>query len=680
MTHYKLLIFCLLSSVWGIAQNQPKIDSLLQVLETDITDRHKIDIYVKIAESYNSLDFIKMNSYGNKAYTLAKKIDYVEGEIEGINYMGVPAINQEKLAEAEQLFTKMLDLANKNNYHKGRVKAYKGLGLASWKIGEFDKALEYFLKSLEINQEFFDEGYDQGLLYNNIGLIYSRQGDYNKELKYYRISLDVFERINSKKGIAICYMNIGVYNRNIKNFEKAIDYFSCSIEIHKVLNQKIKIANGYTNLGKTYFQMGHYNKTLEYYFESLKIREDFNQKSKIANIYSKIGQVYVKLSDYKKALEYNLKSLKIYEDNSLDIKKPRVFYDIGQIYNIQNQTELARKYTNQGISSAQQQGLLKDIRDGAKQLVLTEKKDGNYKKIYEANVLLMQIKDSLYNQETVRKIATIEAKYEFKKEKDSLQLIQQQEITINIEKLKAQKKRTLTIYIFIGLFILIGSVCFIIIYKALQRKKIRLLRNRISRDLHDEIGSTLSSITLYGTVASASIIKEPKKASELLTLINTYSSSTIESMNDIVWAINSDKDSMRHLINRMRSFASELEDTGEWTIDINYETKILDKSLNMIQRRNIYLIFKEALNNSLKYSNGKEIHVKIDIQKNLMKLNIKDDGKGFELNTVIKENKSSGGNGLKNMRKRAEELGGKLDIYSILGRGTKVSLEFNMRH
>ncbi len=678
MMRYKLFIFSFLIHVFCSAQNELKIDSLIQVLETDISDRYRVDTYLGIAKNYRGVDFEKVNMYSNKALSLAERSNYTEGIIDALFNIGVVALNQGKNIEAELVFIKMLDLAERNNYHTARVKAYRGLGKANRAMDKMDLALEYFFESLAISQKW-NVNNEEAFNYNAIGLIYNQQRNYAKALEYFQVSLNLFEQLDNKKGISIIYINLGILYKEKGNFEKAIDFFNRSIEIEKVLNRNIKVSSGYFNLGQIYYQIKDYVKALEYYFESLKIHPTKIGKDHIiAETYSNIAKVYVELKDYDKALIYNLKSLKIYQDSSLDIKKPHVFYDIGQIYNIQNQTELARKYINLGLVSAQQQGHLKDIRDGAQQLALIEKKVGNYKRVYEANVLFMQMIDSLHNNEITSRIASLEGQYEFKKEKDSLYALRQQEITLNEVRTKQQKSHALMVYLFVGLILMIAIICFIVYNKSLQRKKIRRLRNRISRDLHDEIGSTLSSISLYGTVASASVVEDPKRTSELLTLINTYSSNTIESMNDIVWAIDSDNDTIGHMINRMRNFASEIEDTNEWKISIDYESKKIDKNLNMIQRRNMYLIFKESINNAIKYSNGKKISVTIDIEKSSIKLDVIDDGIGFDPDQITNKDTPFGGNGLKNMKKRARDLGGKLSIYSIINEGTQVSLEFNL--
>lgn len=150
MMRYRLLLFFLLSNILGIAQNQTAIDSLLQLLKTDISDRDRVDIYVDIARNYRESNFKKVNTYGNRAIALANKIDYTEGTIDVLYYLGGAALNQEKLPEAEQFFSKMLALAINNN-NKASAKAYYGLGRVSKKMGQTDKALEYLFESLKIS-------------------------------------------------------------------------------------------------------------------------------------------------------------------------------------------------------------------------------------------------------------------------------------------------------------------------------------------------------------------------------------------------------------------------------------------------------------------------------------------------------------------------------------------------
>jgi signal transduction histidine kinase len=207
-------------------------------------------------------------------------------------------------------------------------------------------------------------------------------------------------------------------------------------------------------------------------------------------------------------------------------------------------------------------------------------------------------------------------------------------------------------------------------------RRVLALRNRISRDLHDEIGSTLSSIGLFATVAQHSLSEEKSRPYQLLSRINAYTTQTIESINDIVWTIKAENDAMVHMVNRMQIVASELMDTEKWRVEIHCQPDLLQKNLDMIERRNVYMIFKEAVNNAVKYSGGNSIMIRIYGKARMVMMEVADNGNGM----AEKENgdmaNTFGGNGIGNMKRRAEELGGILKIESDAS-GTRVMLQFH---
>ncbi len=232
-------------------------------------------------------------------------------------------------------------------------------------------------------------------------------------------------------------------------------------------------------------------------------------------------------------------------------------------------------------------------------------------------------------------------------------------------------------------YILCASAAALIIY-LLYRYRIKELlkrqaiRNRIAQDLHDSVGSTLSSISVYSQVAK--IQYERGNNSELkhvLERIGVTSTDMISEMNDIVWALNPQNDNMEKIVQRMESFAKPLLKTKNISCDFNYNPGVLHLNLSMEKRKNFYLIFKEAINNVLKYSNCKNLEISIQLLNQQIKLIVKDDGQGFDkdqLKTLAA--RSMSGNGLNNMKRRAEEMGGTGDIQSEPGKGTIVQLQF----
>ncbi|HEX7844545.1 MAG TPA: two-component regulator propeller domain-containing protein, partial [Chitinophagaceae bacterium] len=194
-------------------------------------------------------------------------------------------------------------------------------------------------------------------------------------------------------------------------------------------------------------------------------------------------------------------------------------------------------------------------------------------------------------------------------------------------------------------------------YRINQLLKQQAMRNKIAQDLHDSVGSTLSSISVYSQVAK--IYKQQEKQNELqdaLEKISTTSGEMISEMNDIVWAINPRNDNMNIILQRMESYAKPLLQTKGISFNFNYDPAILLLNLKMEQRKNFYLIFKEAVNNALKYSNCNHLEVDVKVSGKFIELIVQDDGVGFDMEQLgAKTSKSLSGNGLNNMKRRATD-------------------------
>jgi len=223
-------------------------------------------------------------------------------------------------------------------------------------------------------------------------------------------------------------------------------------------------------------------------------------------------------------------------------------------------------------------------------------------------------------------------------------------------------------------------------YRLQQALNLQKLRNRIATDLHDEIGSTLSSISLY-TAAVKKMLNGNEPAHKVLSKINSNTMEMMEAMSDIVWAVNTRNDKLDNLVNRMRSFAVQMSESKNFELHFEENKNIPDMPLDMVQRKNLYLIFKEVINNAAKYAECKNLWVEFSKKNNVLEMTIRDDGKGFATEAPVKQFRSGeplqanrpsvtklGGNGLLSMKKRADDLKATLQIISEIGKGTKISL------
>jgi signal transduction histidine kinase len=219
--------------------------------------------------------------------------------------------------------------------------------------------------------------------------------------------------------------------------------------------------------------------------------------------------------------------------------------------------------------------------------------------------------------------------------------------------------------------IIVAALYGIYRYRLRQALKLQVIRDRIASDLHDEIGSNLSNISIFSTVGKSKL-NDTAEVSSLFTLIKDYTQTSMEAMSDIVWMINSKNDRFENIIVRMRTHAADVFEAKDCDLHLSFDEKLNDQKLGMDERKNFFLIYKEAINNIAKYAECKNVWIEMKKNHTAFHLTIKDDGKGFDMN------QQQHGNGLINMQKRAEVLRGAFQIISSPGNGTVLNLQFKV--
>lgn len=223
----------------------------------------------------------------------------------------------------------------------------------------------------------------------------------------------------------------------------------------------------------------------------------------------------------------------------------------------------------------------------------------------------------------------------------------------------------------IGYIVLLlgAAIYFFLLYNFRQKLKVQAIRYRIAADLHDEVGATLSSIAISTRLAQKKVGDSRPDVQSILDMIQADSEETIYTIRDTIWAINPDNDLPEKLFEKMRSFAFQVLTPQE--IALHYDNRIsADKSLKMSmeQRRNVYLIVKETVNNIAKHSGATKAGIQISRTDEGIRFVISDNGCGFDMTQGYE------GNGLKNFRTRAEESFITLTIDSTPGAGTTLHL------
>lgn len=207
-------------------------------------------------------------------------------------------------------------------------------------------------------------------------------------------------------------------------------------------------------------------------------------------------------------------------------------------------------------------------------------------------------------------------------------------------------------------------------YQLSKALALQAVRNRISRDLHDEVGSTLSSISILSKVAMVEKQGDNGNMKTIVGKIGESSHRMLEAMDDIIWSVNPRNDAMSNILVRMKEVAADFLEPKNILYEIIIAPELMKSKLPMEKRREVFLIYKEALNNIAKYSQCKNVCIHFSQSGSRMILKIEDDGIGFD------EKLMTSGNGIHNMQDRARLLKGKIDFTSKENHGTVIMLKF----
>jgi ligand-binding sensor domain-containing protein/two-component sensor histidine kinase len=229
-----------------------------------------------------------------------------------------------------------------------------------------------------------------------------------------------------------------------------------------------------------------------------------------------------------------------------------------------------------------------------------------------------------------------------------------------------------TWWFYLASVFVVSAVVYSLYMYNINQLKIRLqMRDKIARDLHDDIGSTLSGINIFSKIALQKMSAHEAGGFELVEKISDRSQKTLDALSDIVWSINTRNDGMDNFLMKANEYLAILEAQGIG-FDFSVDQDMEHMKFGMILRRELYLIFKEAVCNASKYANCSFINISLTHYKETCTLTVRDNGKGFNMDAV------SSGNGIYNMRQRAQKMNGDLDIKSKVNEGTTVTLNFRI--
>lgn len=218
-----------------------------------------------------------------------------------------------------------------------------------------------------------------------------------------------------------------------------------------------------------------------------------------------------------------------------------------------------------------------------------------------------------------------------------------------------------------GLLILGIIVYFFRVYHFRNEIRMQKVRNEIASDLHDDVGTTLSSITFLGELAKSKFDKKPEDIRPILEKIMAESKEMMQTMRGMVWTINPQNDNAEDFFDKVKAFSEAI--LGSKNMQLTFSVRgVEDKDLDLEAQRNLFLIFKESVVNIGRHSDATNVKIIVQREKDHLWILIKDNGKGFDRDS------GADGNGLRNIKNRAGQIGGDLSVESESGKGTQIKM------
>ena len=561
-------------------------------------------------------------------------------------------------------------------------------------FNQFDSAVVYGEKAIKLLQRKEDLN-SLLTVYLNLNKVYNNKGQYEKAIAYSLKGLKIAEKNKNQEWIMYYYSTLSLDYHDYESFEKGIEYGKKALRILEKKEKNLQkhwrvlnaIAVNFDDWNKPDSALYYHKKALSYY--------KGNDTMKISSTFNNIGNTLLKQKKYKEAKRWLTSGLKISEinhKNNNEIENIQHFYSLATLYtNLAridselNNTNSAEKLFLKAHELAIKSNSAEKLRDIYSARATFYTKTKNFQKAVIDHEEYIKIRDSVFDVERDKTFSELEVKYQNeKKEKEILQT------KTNLIKKESEIKIKNTQFLILTLITIGLIIISILIYRQQKIKrnqqkqefelksaiskietqnKLQEQRLQISRDLHDNIGSQLTFIISSVDNVKYAFDINNAKLDNKLSGISDFAKSTIIELRDTIWAMNKTEITLEDLQARIHNFVEKAKIAkSEIAFNFNVESSIKNSHFTSVDGMNIYRTIQEAINNSIKYSEATSIDIDIFSKNKHIEIQINDNGKGFN------EKEVSLGNGLENMKKRVKDIGGEIEINSVLNTGTTISI------
>ena len=541
-----------------------KIDSLKNLLNTQIHDTIKVDVLLKIVNKLSGFDNNEAIEYANMALNTSMKANYIVGIADSYLRLSDMYILTGRFDSCSINCQKAMKIYQELNLLQGQLNCYNDLSLIEYYRGNTIKSIEYSKKALEYAEKTNNK-HKKGKIYNNIGLMYSNKGLYDSAIVYAFNALKIFEDINDSININGSYINIGGYYLHLKDSANTINYLNKGVQFSNELNDQKGLCICYSNLAEFYTNYRQFDTAIAILALGIEIDKKLNDQYGLAIDIKSLATIYKLQGKYDEAIKKLAECSEIQKSMKNEHGLMLTNYELADIYFRLKEYSKAEKYAKLSLKATRKLKEKDSEQYSIKLLSDIYSQTNNYTDAYKYLLKSDEIKDSLFNIEKLKQIEELNLKYQTaKKEKENTKLLYKNNLQ-NTE-IEYQKKMR-----FFYLSILVLLFAFSIYILTQYRKKNRTYRALFQKNT--ELISKEKELTKLKKEKKELSIKEEKqqkysddKKEELLTKIEYEFNQNKIYKNDI----------------NLKEFANHINTNTSYLSDIfnNYHKKTFTEFVN----------------------------------------------------------------------------------------------------
>ncbi|GAB3796343.1 hypothetical protein GCM10028819_13790 [Spirosoma humi] len=568
-----------------------------------------------------------------------------------------------------------LSFARKIGYTKGYFESIRLITYLLDILGHHDESYRLATEGLQKAEQDTSEQY-RSLCHFAIAQSAKWQGKNKEAILHFKQAAPFMLTHKNRRKAAVLYQNLGLMYESEKLYPQALAYFDRALTNDRLAKSSDQdISLDYQSMAAIYVKQNQLQRGLAYFQKGKALLNPTRDRHIVASLYGNMANVHKELAQFDSSLYYYQEALQMNKQLNNPLQELHLLAGLAETYNELKQYSRAKSLLDRAYALAKQHNVgLSEFRNIYREYANATLGMGQYKEVIPWYRRYMQTKDSLSTLEA----KTLLEEYELKlrQAEAGQKLAEKQRQISRLEQARQRQNLWLLIAALAGVVLVSGLVFSYLYSRQRQRTADNALlaaerehtlavvqselqgqqkeRLRIAKEMHDDLGASLTAIGLLSEVAKTrmgtAIIPEVEK-------ISTISADMVASMNEIIWSLNTKNDSLNGLIAYTRAYASEFIDNTGLVLKTQVSESPKEITIRGADRRNVFLTVKEALNNVVKHAQATQVSLLIRPETDRLLIEVSDNGRGFTPTERIRWR-----NGLANMQNRMAETGGTFSI------------------